>query len=191
MDAVPWRMRVDTTLMTLEEYANLDEPDERWVSELVRGVLVREPRPQDPHGHVQVLVAYALQGWARNVGARVTLESGYILSENPPTLRGPDVAVVLERRSSEGQPGGWVRGAPDLAVEVLSPSDTSSAMQEKMLDYLNAGAKRVWLVDPGARTVTVFRPDGSAQMLRAHDTLGGEDVLVGFSVPLSELFEDV
>jgi Uma2 family endonuclease len=176
--------------MTLEEYANLDEPDERWVSELVRGVLVREPRAKDPHGYVQVLVAYALRGWARNVGARVTLESGYILCENPPTLRGPDVAVVLERRSSEGQPGGWVRGAPDLAVEVLSPSDTSSAIQEKTLDYLNAGAKRVWLVDPRARTVTVFRPDGSAQILREHDTLGGEDVLVGFSVPLSELFDD-
>jgi Uma2 family endonuclease len=63
-------------------------------------------------------------------------------------------------------------------------------MQEKTLDYLNAGAKRVWLVDPRARTVTVFRPDGSAQILREHDTLTGEDVLVGFSVPLSELFDD-
>lgn len=176
--------------MSLDEYARLEEPDERWVSELVRGVLVREPRPKDPHGHVQVLVAYALHGWARSVGGRVTTESGYILSDDPPTPRGPDVAVVLEPRSSEGQPGGWVRGAPDVAVEVLSPSDTSGAMQEKTLDYLNAGAKRVWIVDPMARTVTVFRPDGSARVLREHEVLEGEDVLVGFSVPLSELFDD-
>jgi Uma2 family endonuclease len=183
-------MVVETSLMSLEEYARLEEPDERWISELVRGVVVREPRPKDPHGHVQVLVAYALQSWARTVGARVTTESGYILSEDPPILRGPDVAVVLRPRPSAGQPGGWVRGAPDVAVEVLSPSDTWSAIQEKTLDYLSAGASRVWIVDPTARTVTVQRPDGSARTLRDHETLDGEDVLVGFSVPVSELFDD-
>ena len=176
--------------MTLEEYADLDEPDERYVSELVRGVLVREPRPKDPHGHVQILVAYALQSWARTVGARVTAESGYILSQDPATLRGPDVAVVLHPRPTHGESLGWVAGAPDVAVEVVSPSDTSSAMQEKTLEYLNAGAKQVWLVDPRARTVTVYRADGSARIHREHETLEGEDVLVGFAVPVSELFED-
>lgn len=175
--------------MSLEEYARLEEPDERWISELVRGVLVREPRPKDPHGHVQVLVAYALHGWAREVGARVTTESGYIIFDDPPTLRGPDVAVVLRPRSTEGEPGGWVRGAPDVAVEILSRSDTSSGMQEKTLDYLNAGSKRVWIVDPHARTVTVFRADGTARLLREHEVLDGEDVLSGFSIPVAELFE--
>jgi Uma2 family endonuclease len=183
-------MHVSTDLMTLEEYASLDEPDEQWVSELVRGVLVREPRPTDPHGHVQVLVAYALQGWARNVAARVTVESGYVLSQDPPTLRGPDVAVVLEPRRRDGELDGRVRGAPDVAAEVLSPSDTSTAMHEKTLEYLDAGARLVWIVDPRARTVTVYRPDGSARVLRDHEVLEGEDVLVGFSAPLTELFDD-
>ena len=129
-----------------------------------------------------------MEAWARRAGADVTAESGYILSENPPTLRGPDVAVVVRPRSGEGNPGGWIRGAPDVVVEVLSPSDTSSAMQEKTLDYLQAGARLVWIVDPRARTVTVFRSDGSARIVREHEVLDGEDVLVGFSVELTELF---
>jgi Uma2 family endonuclease len=182
-------MTVETALMTLEEYASLDEPDERYVSELVRGVVVREPLPGRDHGRVQLSIGSVLQQWARAVGADVTAESGYILSEEPATLRGPDIAVVVHPRPSRGEPGGWTRGAPDVAVEVLSPSNTSSAMQEKTLDYLEAGAKLVWLVDPKARTVTVIRRDGSARILRAHEVLDGEDVLSGFSVPLSELFE--
>jgi Uma2 family endonuclease len=183
-------MKTDVSLLTLEEYAKLVEPDDGFVSDLVRGVLVREPRPGPPHGRVQIRIGSALDAWARKNGADVTAESGYILSDDPPTLRGPDVAVVLRPRSGEGQPGGWIRGAPDVVVEVLSPSDTSSGMQEKTLDYLQAGAKLVWMVDPRARTVTVIRADGSARILREHETLEGEDVLVGFSVPIAELFAD-
>jgi len=115
-------------------------------------------------------------------------ESGYILAEDPPTVRGPDLAVVVEPRSTEGVPGGWVRGAPDVAIEILSPSDTSSAMQEKTLDYFEGGARRVWIVDPHGRTVTVYRTDGTALLLRGTDTLDGEDVLRAFRLPLSELF---
>ena len=115
-------------------------------------------------------------------------ESGFILSGDPPTVRGPDIAVLLERRESENEPGGWIRGAPDVAVEVLSPSDTSTGIQRKTLEYLGAGALRVWIVDPEANTVTVFRPDGSANVLQERDTLEDEDVLPGFSLPLAELF---
>ena len=175
-------------LMTLEQYAAHEDTDERYVTDLVRGVLVREPRPGDLHGMMQVELGYRLREWAGARGARVTAESGYILEENPPTVRGPDIAVVVVPRSSEGQPGGWIRGAPDVAIEILSPSDTSSDMQEKTLDYLGASARLVWIVDPRARTVTVYRSDGTARLLRNADTLDGEDVLEGFSVPLPELF---
>jgi len=181
-------MEMGTALLTVAEYAMLDEPDDGYVSDLVRGVVVREPRPGPPHGRVQMRIGYALERWAREAGADVTAESGYILSDEPPIVRGPDVAVVVRPRSGEGEPGGWIRGAPDVVVEVLSPSDASTLMQEKTLDYLQGGAKLVWLVDPRARTVTVIRPDGSARILREHETLDGEDVLAGFSVPLLELF---
>jgi len=79
--------------------------------------------------------------------------------------------------------------APDVAVEVLSPSDASTAVQQKMHEYLTSGAKLVWVVDPALRSVTVYRADGSARVLRSGDTLEGEDVLVGFSVRLAELFD--
>lgn len=182
-------MATETRLLTLAEYAALDVPEDEYVTELVRGVVVREPRPRRRHGAVQAELAYRLKAWAKAHGAEVTVESGYILSEEPATLRGPDVAVVLEPRSAAGEPGGWVRGAPDVAVEVLSPSDTSSAMQRKVLEYLAADARRVWIVDPDARTVTVHRPDGSANILREHQTLTGEDVLPGFSVEVRKIFE--
>jgi Uma2 family endonuclease len=182
-------MRTEQALMTLEEYAALHEPDERYVSELVRGVVVREPRPGRPHGYVQINIGAELRMWAKRTGASVTAESGYILSEEPATLRGPDVAVVVRPRSTEGEPGGWVRGAPDLAVEVLSPSDTAIAIQRKRGEYFESGGRLVWIVDPAGRTVTVYRPDGSARVLREGETLDGEDVLEGFSVSVSELFE--
>jgi Uma2 family endonuclease len=132
-------------------------------------------------------VTFRLKAWARGRHAKVTVESGYILSEDPATVRGPDVAVVLVPRSTEGEPGGWTRGAPDVVVEILTPSDTSSAIQRKTLDYLEAGARLVWLVDPDAETVTVQRPDGTANILRPHDVLTGEDVLPGFSVEVGEV----
>jgi Uma2 family endonuclease len=183
-------MKTDAALMTLDEYADLVDPYDGYVSDLVRGIVVREPRPKLPHGRIQVRLCYALEAWARDNGADVTAESGYVLSEDPPTLRGPDVGVVMHPRSREGEPEGWVRGAPDVVVEVLSPSDTSTSMHEKTLDYLEAGAKLLWIVDPRARTVTVFRADRSARILREHETLDGENVLVGFSLAIEELFAE-
>lgn len=177
-------------LLTLEEYAALDEPEDEYVTELVRGLVVREPRPRNLHGLIQVEIAYHLRAWAKPRGAAVTVESGYILSEEPATVRGPDVAVSLQRRQTDGVPGGWVWGAPDVAVEVLSPSDTASALQQKTLEYFDAGARLVWIIDPRAKSVTVYRTDGTAVVLRAGATLDGEDVLVGFTLALDELFND-
>lgn len=184
-------MKTGTELLTLADYAALDESEDLFVSELVRGVVVREPRPKRRHGRAQVRMAAVLDRWARGAGAEVTTVSGYVLSEDPATVRGPDVAVVLASRLSEGEIEGWWHGAPDVVVEVLSPSDTSTAIQQKTLEYLEAGARLVWIVDPAARTVMVFRSDGSARVLREVDELEGEDVLPGFSVPLAEVFEGV
>ena len=175
--------------MTLAEYATLDERGDAHMSELVQGVVVREPRPGRTHGRVQSRIAGELDRWARPVGGEVTTESGYILAEEPDTLRGPDVAVVLDPDARRTGPAGWVHGAPDLVVEVLSPADTATAVRQKTLDYLRAGARLVWIVDPMARAVTLYRPDGTACLLGEDDVLDGEDVLRGFSLPLAELFE--
>lgn len=182
-------MPAEVSLLNLTQYASLREEDADTVSELVRGVVVREPRPGCTHGRVQVALAVALGAWAREHGASCTVESGYILGEDPATVRGPDVAVVLEPRSGEGEPGGWVRGAPDLAVEVLSPSDTSSGVQRRILDYLEAGTRLVWVVDPAARTVMVHRLDGSATRFPEGAVVTGEGVLAGLDLEVEDLFD--
>lgn len=176
-------------LPTVEAYAAWTDPEDDSVTELVEGRIVREPRPGAPHARVQFELARRLGNWMRERGSGEVLgESGFILSEDPPTVRGPDVAVLLERRTSDDEPGGWIRGAPDVAVEVLSPSDTSTNVHRKTLEYLSAGAVRVWIVDPEAHAVTVYRADGAATLLQEGDTLEDPEVLPGFSLPLEDLF---
>ena len=182
---------METTVhpLTLDEYAALREPEDDHITELVRGRVLREPRPGSTHGDVQVTLAYHLKRWAIANDAKVYAESGFILSDDPATVRGPDVAVVQAPSPKEWQPGGWIRGAPDVAVEVLSPSNSPSETHDKVIQYLEAGAHRVWIVDPVARTVMIYRPDGSAVLLHGDDTIDGEDVLAGFSLALAEIFD--
>ena len=129
----------------------------------------------------------------RHGGGKVLVgDVGFVLglSNDPERVRAPDVAFVTTARLPEGRlPRGFFRGAPNLAVEVLSPSDDPVDVQQKVRDYLDAGARLVWVLAPEARTATVYRADGSARLLREHDHLDGEDVLPGLLIPLAELFE--
>src|SRR5262249_49692616 len=103
------------------------------------------------------------------------------------TVRSPDAAFVRRDRLP-GFTDRFVPLAPDLAVEVLSPSDRIADAMGKITMYLQAGVRLVWLVDPSARTVTIFRPDAALKLVGAGETLDGGDVLPGFSVPVAELF---
>jgi Uma2 family endonuclease len=121
------------------------------------------------------------QGWA------FPADAGFILYEDRQTVRSPDAAFVRRDRLPE-VPDGFIPLAPDLAVEVLSPSDRMSQALAKIAMYLDAGVHLVWLVDPGARTVTDFTADHSPVMLDATATLDGGDVLPGFRIPVAEIF---
>ena len=117
---------------------------------------------------------------------------GFVLNipYDPERVRAPDVAFISWERILGGQlPEKFFPGAPDLAVEVLSPSDDPVDVQQKVWDWLEGGAKLVWLVALGAKTVTAYRADGSARFLRGDDSLEGEDILPGLSIPLAKLFE--
>lgn len=173
---------------TLEAYAAWREPGDDDRTELVRGRVVRQPRPARGHGRLQVELAWHLRTWVEVQGrGEVLVESGFVLSESPPTVRGPDVSLLLEPvRGAESS--GWLRGAPDLAVEVLSPSDRPAAMRPKVQEYLSCGARRVWIVDPEARTLTIHRPDGPVTVLGRSDRLTDEALLPGFALSLEELF---
>jgi Uma2 family endonuclease len=167
-------------------------PDDGFTHELQGGMLVSEPLPGFRHGRVMVLVAELLSTHVRKHRLGVVLggDSGFILARNPDTVRGPDVAFVSKARFD--QHGDTIRaftGAPDLAIEVLSPSNTRSALHGKVADYLAAGTLRVWVVDPEGRTVTVYASLLWPQRLGEDDTLDGGEVVPGFQVRVGELFE--
>lgn len=112
-------------------------------------------------------------------------------ADQPNKVRRPDVSFVRkERLAGEWRTAGFLRIVPDLVAEVVSPHDLAYEVDAKVIEYLAAGVRLVWVVNPEARTVRVHRADGSAAWLGIHDSLDGEDVLPGFRLPLSELFAD-
>jgi len=154
--------------------------------ELVRGELVMMMPPGGRHGQLAVLLARELSAFveARSLGT-VLAETGFVLSRDPDTVRAPDVAFVRRGRAIGD---GFLEGAPDLAVEVVSPGDRPGYVAEKVAEWLESGAAAVWVVDPRKRTVVVHE---GAREPRTHgeaDTLGGGSVLPGFALGLARLF---
>jgi len=97
--------------------------------------------------------------------------------------------VRAERVAQQKRREGYFEGAPDLAVEVVSPDDTADAIEDKVIEYLDAGTQLVWVVHPRTRTVTVYRSLKNVRVLTRDEMLDGDDVLPGFTVPVKELFE--
>ncbi len=161
--------------------------------ELIDGEVVEMTPVGGIHGELTLEIGRRLAEYVRRhqLGRVVVGDVGFILRlpQDPERVRAPDVAFIAAERLPEGRlPPGFIEGAPDLAVEVLSPNDNPVDVQQKVRDYLEAGARRVWVVAPEARVVTVYRPDGTARFLREHEVLEGEEVLPGLAIPLAELF---
>ncbi len=176
-------------LLTAEEYARLPE-DDRYRDELVRGRVVREPSPGWPHGRVQSRLFARLNAFvdARQLGY-AGVETGFIVERGPDTVRGPDVYFVSRERLGDAHPDPYPEFGPDLAVEVLSPSNRRAETAEKLRHYFAAGTSLAWVIDPRKRTARVHRPDGTMRLLRAADELQGEDVLPGFRCRLADVLE--
>lgn len=174
---------------TVEEFARLPE-DDRYTFELVRGRVVREPRPAPRHGRMVVKLIRRIDEFVEKHGLGLTYtETGFALYRDPDTVRGPDISFVSnERAAKPGYRGPYQRIAPDLSVEVLSPSDRRRAMLEKVNEYLDVGSRLVWVVDPKRQVVTVYRPGVEPERLESRDVLRGDDVLPGFELPLVKLF---
>jgi Uma2 family endonuclease len=176
-------------LLTAEQYARLPD-DPAWRDELVRGRLVREPRPGNVHGRIQARLGGWLERYVSERGlGYVTVASGYLLEREPDTVRGPDIAFVARSRYGDTPPEKWPDFAPDLAIEVLSPTDRAGRMVEKVAQLFAAGARQVWLIDPEDRTAIVYTAAGEARVLRETDELAGNDIVPGFGFTLRALFE--
>lgn len=173
--------------VTIEEFERLaDEPSRL---ELVRGHIVREPPAGFEHGGIAALIATCLTNHVRQhgLGMVVTDEPGFVLFDEPPTVRSPDVAFVARDRLP-ADPRGFAHLAPDLAVEIVSPSNTLGEIQNKVFDYLDAGTRLVWVVEPRGRTVTVYRSRDLIRILTPSQEIDGGEVVPGFRIEVSEFF---
>ena len=175
------------TLLTLEEFDRLPVV-EGVLYELDEGDVLTMTEPMPRHNLIRDNVAAALRDFAhpRSLG-RVFLETGYQLS--PETVRIPDVSFVPADRMQHIDLDRRISGAPPLAVEVVSPTDLAQDLAHKVDQYLEAGARMVWVVYPKTHEVHVFERGGAASVLSSDEQLEAADLLPGFSVPVSRLFE--
>ena len=180
-------------LLTADEYARLPAPADGSQTELVKGEVVVMSPPSFIHGWVQNQFGFALETYARATkSGRVTVESGMLTEDGPDTVRGPDVAFWSFARLPLNQtPVVFANVAPDLAVEVVSPSNSRKDIAKKVREYFAAGGPMVWVVDPDERTVTVYRKPGDGKVLWDDATLTGDDVLPGFSCAVSDFFPEL
>ena len=174
-------------LLTAEELLHLSIPDKRV--ELVRGQLVVREPAGGRHGRVAMNVAIELGTYVRvhQLGAVYAAETGFTLARHPDTVRAPDVAFIQGERLPSPEPTGFPDGAPDLVVEVLSPGDRPGEILAKVGDWLSAGTRLVWVIDPDRRLARVYRHDGSERIATDGEALEGEDVVPGFSQPLGAI----
>ena len=184
-------MAVEPKLMTADELMRLPDDGQRY--ELVRGELRAMAPGGAEHGSVAGTFHISLGPHVRahNLGRTYIADTGYRLTTDPDTVRAPDVAFVRrERVEDSGRVRGYWAGAPDLAVEVISPSDLYAEVDEKVAEYLEHGARLVFVVNPRRRTVAEHRPGEPVRVLTVEDTLDGHDVVPGWSLPVRDLFED-
>lgn len=178
------------TLLTADDLLAMPEDGNRY--ELLRGELVSTPMSSYESSDIAMGIGSALRAFAhtRGLGRVAGADGAFILARDPYTVRIPDASFVqIDRLPPANQRRRFLELAPDLAVEVVSPSDSANDVQEKVLEYLDFGVQLIWVVHPVQRTVTVYTPDRHARVLSETDTLDGGDVLPGFTLPVAGIFE--
>jgi Uma2 family endonuclease len=180
-------MTMDTHLITADELLKLPAGGYRY--ELVKGELLTMSPSGEEHGAVTVNLTFLLTQFVRQtgIGAIYGAETGFKLESNPDTVLAPDIAFIRQDRVGTRSKG-YRLGAPDLAVEVLSPSDRKNRIQRKTAQWLALGARSVWLVDPETSTVEIHRIDGSSRIFHESEQLVDDDVLPGFRALVSDIF---
>ena len=182
-------MTTKPRLMTAEDLERL--PEDHMRHELVEGELRTVPPAGHTHGSVAMTFGAYLATYVREkrLGRVFAAETGFVLATNPDTVRAPDVAFVAsERLALITRAEGFFPGPPDLAVEVVSPGDLYSEVEEKVKSWLGSGARLVIVADPRTKTVKVHRGPNNIQTLTQEDTLDGGEVVPGWALPWDALF---
>jgi Uma2 family endonuclease len=182
-------MTATTRMMTVDELERNGAPEGRW--ELINGELVEMSPAGEDHGAYGVAVSSPLYGYvvSYRLGRVYGPDTGFVIRDDPPTVRVPDVAFVrADRLAADRDRSRFLRVVPDLAVEVISPSESGSEVLAKAMIWLAAGVKLLWLVDPATRTVTIFAAGQAPRGLSIDDTLDGGEVLPGFPLAVRDIF---
>jgi Uma2 family endonuclease len=179
------------TRTTAEELLVLPRGEHRY--ELVKGELIAMSPAGSEHGDIASEIGMLLRHYVKQhrLGRVFGAETGFLLERDPDTVLAPDAAFVRQERISEvGIPRGYFPGPPDLAVEIISPSETEQQADDKARAWLESGAKLVWNIRPLTRSIDVYRPGADVESLSAGDALTGEDVVPEFTCRVRALFPD-
>jgi len=183
-------MAITEKLVSAEELWRMPESLDGTRYELLQGELIQMTPAGARHGQTAVLVGSILCTFVKEkrLGHVVSNDTGVFTEKDPDTVLAPDLAY-WRRETLPELPEGFAEVAPDLAVEVVSPSDSQSYVHRKVLHYLDHGVPLVWVVDPKARTVTVYRSRRDVCILSETEEITGGEVLPGFSCRVGEFFE--
>jgi Uma2 family endonuclease len=167
----------------------LDSP-ELGRCELLRGECLQMSPAGYEHGVIAGRIHTRLAVFAEQqaLGLVTAAETGFQIAHDPDTVRAPDVGLVLTARVPRPRTRGYFQGPPDLAVEVLSPTDRAGELLAKVREWLAAGCRVVWVVDPTSQTISVYRDSRETSLLTTDDVLTAEDILPGFRLPVSDVF---
>jgi Uma2 family endonuclease len=184
-------MAPDATLRHMTAQELLEYRHEPYRHELVDGILREMEPPGYEHGRIAMRIGALLYAHVHEhgLGATVAAETGFLLASDPDTVRAPDAAFVSrERAEAVGPTDRYWPGAPDLAIEVVSPTDRHSEVEAKALDWLAAGAGAVVVLDPPLRTATIYRSRSDIRIVAGDEALDLHDVVAGFAPRTADLF---
>ncbi len=172
-----------------EEFMALPQDGHRY--ELVNGELVDMGNSGMEHGYVACLLVAALTTFVRPQKLGIICDSSTAFTLKTGNKRSPDVSFVSSERLKglSRPPRGFFQGSPDLAVEILSPGNTIEEMHEKIVEYFENDTRLLWKIDPSERCILVYHSPEPDRLLRVGDCLDGENIVPGFAMAVSELFE--
>lgn len=179
-----------TKLMTAEDLLQLEDDEHRY--DLIRGELIRMSPANGEHGGIAAEILGELRAHVRThrLGKTFAAETGFVLARNPDVVLAPDAAFVRsDRLPPRDEWSRFLEVAPDLVVEVASPSDRWTQINDKVMEYLRHGVALVWIVDPRLQQVTVYTADQGPRVVTIEDQLDGGRVLPDFRMAVAEIFE--